>query len=78
MVERVPGGKVGSLCILGELAFSVRHMQQFRRFPFCRFTAPVVAGRRLHVGMAGQLLRCRNVRSGIEQGRDKRAPKIMR
>ena len=60
------------------LAPQIRHMQQFRRFPLCRFTAPVVAGSGLHVGMSSQLLRCRNVRAGIEQVRNKRPAKIMR
>src|ERR1039458_9584178 len=56
----------------------VRNMQQFRRFPLCRFTAAVVAGCRLNVGMARQLLCRRNIRAGVEQVRDKRPPKIVR
>jgi hypothetical protein len=32
----------------------------------------------LHVGMTGELLRRRDVRAGIEQIADERAPKIVR
>lgn len=60
------------------LAPQIRHMQQLRRLPLCRFTSAVVAGSGLDVGMAGELLRRRNVRSGIEQVRNERPPKIVR
>jgi hypothetical protein len=56
----------------------IRHMQQFRRFPLGRFPTPVVAGSGLDVGMASELLRRRNIRTSIEQVRNKRPPKIVR
>ena len=53
----------------------IRHVQQFRSFPFRRFPTTVVAGCRLDVGMTSELLCRRNVRAGIEQVRDERPPK---
>ncbi len=55
----------------------IRHMQQFRRFPFCGFPTAVVTTCGLHVGMACQLLCCRNVRAGIEQIRNEGPPKVV-
>jgi len=45
----------------------IRHMQQLRRFPFCHLSTPVVTGRGLDVGMAGELLGCRDIGAGIQQ-----------
>ena len=65
-------------CVLGRLALRIRHMQQFRRFPLCRFPTPVVVGCGSDIGMACELLCRRDVRAGIEQIRNEGPPQIMR